>query len=671
MPCHRWLWPLAALAALAAAQTLELRVVDPHGLPVVGAAVEIRHAGRSLAARSGQDGAVSFHVDRPAAVRVSAPGFEPLATTIGTSSAGPVELRLRPAMVRTSLDVVVRDEGLPAGASVGSALQIDRSGARTVLDAVEALAPGAFLTRRGMMGYGIATNGTGQVSLRGVGGSPNTQVLIVIDGRPDFQGLMGHPLPDFYSLSDAAEVSVSEGPASVLYGSNAMGGVVEIQPARPQEGAETRLSSSLGSYLTGLHRLSHGARFERGFYSLAGGVAHTRGDRPSAAFRSQDGSAALGYDLSPAWKASLQGRYGHFHVEDPGPVEAPLAGSYARVGRGGFSLNLDHAHTRSWGYARLYSAHGHHIITDGFRSVDSATGARLHQSFALRPKLVAEAGADVTSYGGRARNVKSGLDYGEHGLNTAAGFTRLQWAPGEQTRLNAGLRYERHSLCGAVAVPEFHVSRDLAGSYTVVVGVARGFRHPTIRELYLFPAPNPRLEPEYLWNYQAGLQARPRPNLAASVTAYYADLSNVIATLGRFPNLKLENAGRALNRGLETTGRWTPRSNLRLHAGYTWLHSTNLPPLVPGQKWNYSLDWEAGRIFLHAGGMTVGRRWADLSRLRELGGYTVATLRCSVPLRRGWSVHWTVDNLLDRRYEVLPGYPMPGINTLGGVSVQF
>jgi len=47
-----------------------------------------------------------------------------------------------------------------------------------------------------------------------VGGSPNTDILVVIDGRPDFQGEMGHTLPDFYSLSDTGSIRLIEGPAS-------------------------------------------------------------------------------------------------------------------------------------------------------------------------------------------------------------------------------------------------------------------------------------------------------------------------------------------------------------------------------------------------------------------------------------------------------------------------
>lgn len=576
-----------------------------------------------------------------------------------------------PTVFRITVQVVGSELAQPATTSVGTALEIDRGGARTVLDAVDQFVPGAFVTRRGMMGYGIATNGTGAVSIRGVGESPNAGVLIVVDGRPDMQGLMGHPLPDFYSLSNVASINVTEGPASVLYGSNAMGGAIEVIPTQPEAGMHTRLTTSLGSFMTGQHRLSHGAKFDRGFYALNAGIDHTRGERESAAYRSQDGSVGIGYDLTSAWKTSLQGRYGHFHLEDPGALQTPLANSYANVGRGGFSLNLDNAYRRTWGYSRFYASRGRHVITDGFRSVDSTTGARILQSFSLTPRLTLDAGSDVTLYGGRATNVSSRLDYGEHQIRSAAGFSRVQWNAVERLRLNAGLRYENNSVYGNIAVPEFGASYRLREGYTLGVAVGRGFRNPTIRELYLFPAPNPLLKPEKLWNYQASVRVEPIASFQSSLTLYYAELSNMIVTTGRFPNLALSNAGNALNRGFEATVRWKPVRRLQFNNGYAYLRSTNLAPYIPGHKWNSSVEIDAGRAYLHLGVTTVGRRWADARRTAQLGGYTTATMKCTVPVKSRQSVFFMLDNLLDRRYEVLPDYPMPGVNLSAGISLEF
>ena len=652
---------------------VQVRVVDPQGLPVPGARVEVNSPDRRnspAVAMTPADGVAKFEVDAPVEIVVRATGFDPVRERIESTASDPAVIRLRPAMVRSSIDVIVRDDPGTV-TTVGSNLEIERTGARTVFDAVEQVVPGVAVTRRGVMGYGISTNGTGGVTIRGIGESPNAGVLVVVDGRPDFQGLMGHPLPDFYSLSDAGSVSVTEGPASVLYGSNAMGGVVEVKNWEPPEGMSTRLTSSFGSFYTGQYRLSHGARFRRGFYSVNAGVAHTSGDRPSSAFRDQDGTITAGYDLSSVWKASIDGRYGHFHVEDPGPINAPLANSYANVGRGGFSVNLDNSTASTWGYIRAYSSYGNHYITDGFRSTDRTTGIRVDQNIAIAPRLILEVGSDVVNYGGQARNALSRVDYGRHTLNSGAGFVRAQWTATNRLRLHSGVRYEYNSLFGPIAAPEFGASYTVAPGYALSTEIARGFRNPTIRELYMFPAPNPALLPEHVWNYQATFQAHPIKSLTTSVTGYYASLDNLIVTTGYYPNLQLLNAGAALNRGIETTARWRVHRRVAVQSGYAYLRSTNLAPYVPAQKFNYGIDVDAGRAFIYFGGMSVGHRWGNAQHSRKLEAYTLGSLKMTIPLNQQWRLTAMVDNLFNQSYQVVTGYPMPGINAAGGFTVSF
>jgi iron complex outermembrane receptor protein len=642
---------LAALAALCCpASEISVDVVDPSGSVIPTAVIEA--SGGSL--------------------RISAPGFSSR-TVSAPKDGSTVRVVLYPAPLVTAVDVVVRD-GASADASnvtTSTALEIERTGARTVFDAIDRLLPSAFVTRRGVMGYGIATNGTGGVTVRGVGGSPNTGVLVVVDGRPEYQALMGHPVPDLYTLSDAASVRITQGPASVLYGSNAMGGAIEITPVRPEAGMSTRLTSSLGSWWTTQNRLQHGAKFEKTFYTVNAGYSGTSGERPSSDFRNPDATMAFGGDLGEHWKSSLQGRYGWFHVEDPGPVTAPLQGSYARVGRGGYDLNFDNAYARSHGYARVYGSWGRHYITDGFRSTDSIQGGRAMQTFLLHPSLTLDLGGEGNFYGGAARNVRQSLNYGEHHLEEGAGFTRAQWNAGSRLLMTGGFRYHRHSLYGGLPVPEFNATVRLAQGYSISAGFSRGFRNPTIRELYLFPAPNPTLKPEKLWNYQTTIHAHPVQWLTAWATYFYADISDQIVVLGRFPNLQLRNTGSALNRGIETSAQLRPSRNLTVSAGYAWLRSTNLAPLIPVNKLNASVMWQQGRFNTSLSAMAVGKRWANAARTQQLDSYTNLAWQNTLRLTRRWSVFSLVDNLLNQDYQVLAGYPMPGVNAMGGFTLSF
>jgi outer membrane cobalamin receptor len=659
------------LPATAQSSRLQIRVVDSQGGSIPQATVQVQCADSPIITLSTNDaGDTSLTCAPPARVSAVAAGFGPVHRNVASWDDGPpLEVTLEPAMVRNSVDVVVSDGGTVPVAS-SDMLEIEATGARTVFDAVEHLLPGAFVTHRGVLGYGIASNGTGQISIRGVGESPNAGVLVVVDGRPDFQGEMGHPLPDFFSLSDVSRVSVTEGPASVLYGSNAMGGVVEIDGLQPSRPNETRLTASLGSFYTGQYRLANGGKLGRFFYNVTGGISHTNGDRTYSHFREGDGSVSLGYDFSDHWKASLDGRYGHFYVEDPGPIDDPSQASYATVGRGGFSAAASDTFGRTYGYIRVFGSYGRNFISDGFRSIDDSTGVRAAQTFVVQPGLLAEIGTDIAHHGGEAHRESGPFGWGTHHIDEQAGFTRLQWFPLRQLRLNAGFRYQANSQFGWIAVPEAGGAYSFSKRFAIAFDASRGFRNPTLRELYLFPAPNPNLKPETMWNYQGTFNARLAKGFRAWSTVYYADLRNLIVALGYYPNLSLLNAGEALNRGIEFASEWNPGARIRIQAGYAYVRSTNLQPLVPAHKVNYSLSVPLRRLSLDFSGISAGRRYTDTTHRAYLGGYTSATLRVSYPLGEHWSLFAIADNVFDQHYEFLPGYPMPGVNAFGGFTFK-
>ncbi|MFW6290090.1 MAG: TonB-dependent receptor plug domain-containing protein, partial [Mariniphaga sp.] len=139
-------------------------------------------------------------------------------------------------VIVTGSRVEVARRNVPLTVSTVERSQIERSNESAILPVLSRRIPGLFVTERGVTGFGVGTGSAGQISMRGVGGTaPNTQVLVLIDGHPQFQGLFGHPLPDAYVSSDVEKVEVIRGPASILYGSNAMGGVINIITREQQQ----------------------------------------------------------------------------------------------------------------------------------------------------------------------------------------------------------------------------------------------------------------------------------------------------------------------------------------------------------------------------------------------------------------------------------------------------
>lgn len=124
---------------------------------------------------------------------------------------------------------------LPMTISVVDRKLLEQSYQPSLLPTLTEQVPGLFTTSRGLMGYGVSTGAAGGMNLRGIGGSPTAGLLVLIDGHPQYMGLMGHPIADAYQTMMTDRVEVLRGPASVLYGSNAMGGVINIVTRRMQE----------------------------------------------------------------------------------------------------------------------------------------------------------------------------------------------------------------------------------------------------------------------------------------------------------------------------------------------------------------------------------------------------------------------------------------------------
>ena len=110
---------------------------------------------------------------------------------------------------------------------------IDKSTETNLLPVLQTRIPGMFVTQRGLAGYGVSGGAAGTVNIRGVGSG--NKVLFLIDGQPQWAGVFGHSLPDTYVTNDVQRVEVVSGPSSLLYGSGAMGGSVNLitrPPAR-------------------------------------------------------------------------------------------------------------------------------------------------------------------------------------------------------------------------------------------------------------------------------------------------------------------------------------------------------------------------------------------------------------------------------------------------------
>jgi iron complex outermembrane receptor protein len=575
---------------------------------------------------------------------------------------------LKPVVI-TATNMEALRNTVPNAVSIVSRQDIMQSGETSVLPVINRLVPGVFITERGVLGYGASTGAAGNISIRGTGGSPNAEVLVLTDGRPQMMGLMGHPLPDTYVSSGVDRVEIIRGPASLLHGTNAMGGVINIitQQHMP-EAFSANAGLSYGTFNTRKFEGVFGYGFEDGGIAVSGSHYGTDGHRAHSDFRITNGSlrgmTSLDGHFTVRADASLSG----FKTFDPGPEAAPVKDHRVDIVRGSSGFAIENRHGNLQGAAKVFFNFGRHDIYDGFHSTDNNLGFLLHQGLALLPDNVITVGVDYKRYGGQASNAKTGLDFGEYFVDETGAYMLVQQKLFELLSASAGLRLNHHSLHGNELVPQFGLAARVAQNTTLRACAGKGFRSPTIRELYLFPAPTPTLEPERLWNYELGLLHNFNESSSLDMAGFVSEGSNIIRVGGAFPNLKLTNSGSFVHRGVEVSINTSLSGDFRLDVTYGYLSAGDQTMGNPRHKLYVGGGYVTGLIRTTLGLQHVSGLYGDDFSRKPLSDYTLLNARVTLQLNDRISCYIAGENLFDARYQIMAGYPMPGATALAGIN---
>ena len=548
--------------------------------------------------------------------------------------------------------------------------------------------PGLFATSRGVLGYGVATGSAGAMKIRGIGGDmPNGGVLVLIDGMPQYTGLLGHSIADVSQTMMAERIEVLSGPASVIYGSNAMGGVLNIVTRKPQsDGIRTSVRLSGGSYGTAEAHATSTLRKGR-FTAAAGiGYSHTDGHRSNSEFDQLTGFAKAGYDLSNHWNITGDVNITRFKSSTPGQVQDPFIDYDQDVLRGTSSLRLSNRYKNLSGALVAFYNWGHHEINDGYHPGgtpqtqlymhdDIMGGVSLYESYSFGKKSAITVGADWHIMGGEAWN-ESIADGKRTGIadkteTELAGYASLQHAISHTLDLNIGIRADHHSASGTQFIPQGgFVWRPGKPEFKIMV--SKGFRNPSIKEMYMFPPQNPDLKPETVINYEAGYKQQFLDNrLSVGADIYYLKSKDLIVTTrvdGKPLNV---NINEAENFGTELKLCYAIGNGLNIDANYSYLHMSTPVIGAPEHKFYAGANYSNGKLNASAGLMYVGNLYTQTGGDEQTESYPLLHLTCSYRLTGHISIFAKGDNLLAAKYETLYGYPMPRATFMGGLTFAF
>lgn len=580
---------------------------------------------------------------------------------------------------------------LPMSVSVIGRSQIDRRYESSLLPLLSEEVPGLFITGRGMMGYGVSTGAAGQMSIRGIGssdtGSPTTGVMVLIDGHPQFMGMMGHPLPDVYQSLMAERVEVIKGPASLLYGSNAMGGVINIITRRNTENQIKHHARVMyGSYNTLSAEAANTLR--NGKFNSFASLYYNRtgGHRPDMDFEQYGGYLRLGYDLSPHWNAFADLTLTRYNSSNPGTETAPVYDNDAEVTRGMTSVSLANQYGCTSGSVSFFYNWGRHTINDGyvpgtspkevrFNSRDNMLGVSLYQGYSLLKGNQTTVGFDYQRYGGNAWNqsVHTGeraVLADEHIENLAA-YVNLQQSLFDLFALTAGIRMDHSQQSGTHWIPQAGISY-FPGETTVIKAlVNKGFRNPTIRELYMFAPRNPELEAEELMNYELSLAQDLMGNtLHLDFSLYYIDGDNMIQRRIVNSAPKYINTGKIKNYGLELAARYRISKNWRISGNYSFLQMEYKIPASPTHKMYAGADYTAAHWGISTGLEYINHLYTAVGEDETPENFLLWNLRAFYRPLQPIELFMRGENLLAQKYEINKGYPMPRATVSGGIAIH-
>ena len=580
-------------------------------------------------------------------------------------------------------------ELIPLNVTQISSSQIEQSGESSLLPVLTAKVAGLFVTERGFAGYGVSGGSAGTVNIRGVG--QGNKVLFMIDGQPQWAGVFGHSVADTYVANGIERIEVVKGPSSLLYGSNAMGGSINlITHTQREDGLTGRARAMFGSFSTQKFALSSGYKKGKFSATLSGQLDRSNGNRAGSAFWLANEFAQLKYAASRHWSLAGMLDMTQTHADNPGTLQDPLENMWTDVVRGTGGLYIKNNYENCDGGIQGYINWGRNNVDDGntpgttpkdyiFHSTDYNMGVTAYESLYLWQANTLSAGIDFQHWGGHVWNTNKEdesirTSEARHNVNEIAGYVMMQQGFFHDIlNINGGVRLQHGSTYGNEWVPQAGFIVRPTGTAQIKGSFSKGFRAPNIRELYLYPPANPDLKPEYMLNYELSYRQHfldYRLMLGAAI--FYIDGRNMIQTVREDGRPRNVNTGKFRNKGFEVEAAYSILSNLQASASWSYLHTDSDNLYSPKNKLNAEVTYSPGDFSFTLEEMSIwSMQNGNPDGSKE--SYSLLNLRAAYTLKGKAPVTLSVkiDNITDKHYQIIYGCPMPGTTLMGGVEFKF
>lgn len=702
---------IVVLCAVAHSQQPQTRIAgvvsDPAGAVIAQASVEFATSEGVARTRTDERGEFALLSESAAGMLiVQAAGFSPVRIKLaGPKSSESLQIRLEPAAIIDRIVVTTGDERIPATPTSEYALgqrQIALSGALAIDDVLRQ-APGFSLFRRS---GGLTANPTTQgVSLRGVGANGASRALVMYDGVP-----LNSPFGGWVYWNRVPRVSVESaeifnGATSDLYGSGALGGVINIT-TRTEPESFLDFEASGGNEATGAVSLNAGKAW--GGWGLGFGLQALRTDGyilvppgqrgrvdTKAGTSDLSGSVTLAKTFRPGAHGFL--RFGSFgesrrngtplQLNDTRVTSLDLGTDWATVRSGDFSLRVYGSHENfNQNFTAIVLDRNSEVLTNRQRNPSQQIGFAFQwrRGFGAHQSIAAGVeGRDVRGHSAE-RFVDAGGRQSTFGFFASDSIRFGSWVFNVGGRVDRWRNYDGFSnrthftdRSETAFSPRVSVLKKFDNGISFTGAFYRGFRAPTLNELYrnfrvgnVVTNANSNLTAERLTGGELGIGVQPfgesvfvRGNLFWNVI----DDSIANVTLSTTPALitrQRQNLGAIRARGVELSALFKPSRHWELAGEYLLTDSTVLRfpavrilegllvPQVPRNQLNFQVSYSDGKWTAATQGRFMSRQFDDDLNTLPLRRFFTLDAELSRSVSEQIRVFLAVQNLTGVRYEI-------------------
>ena len=494
-------------------------------------------------------------------------------------------------MVVTASRVPTQKVDTPADISVITKEEIADQNYASASDALRAI-PGVNVLGSGAKGSSM---GQDKILLNG-----DERVLVLVDGRRMNLGSSGNSSADWLPPVNAIErIEVLKGGGSALYGTDAVGGVINVIMKKGSDiGNHVTVKAAGGSWNAEQYAISASGSNDSGLGLIVSATKERRGEYK---FKNANGKSQMmknsGYDdtgviVKLDQKVGEDNRIGvnfeHINAEGGSPFGYSKWGttdSHKRISNN-VALRYDwNESSDEKGYVQVYKNYQHaHFrspsVSNQSNFTDSTVGFEAQQNFKFSETDAFTAGLEY--YKTTVDN--NALYTGKRDINNKAIFAENRWEFAPTWQLNTGLRYDHHSRYGSEVTPKVALNKKFDENSNVYLSWGRVFNAPTTDDLfwhqvdssqwgtfYTYGDPNLKPEKGYVWTFGGNTKLNEKTSLSANV--FYSKITDAIDwAYTSVPNYTLAvNVNKEKRRGLELSLNHDFDDNLSAYASYTYV----------------------------------------------------------------------------------------------------